>query len=298
MVLAGACSFGILSTFVKLVYRQGYTAAEISFSQAFLGMLVLWALLFLRGKDRNPTHSCPAGWAHRLPVLLTGVAIGLTTFVYYLSVQYISASLAIVILMQFTWIGMLLDWLLSGHKPSFLQVITTSLILAGTVLASGVLGAQAPEISIAGVLYALAAALLYAVYIVANSRVGSRVGLLTKSALIMTGSAAGVFLVNAPYLLMSNHFDLTLLQWAAFLALFGTIIPPVLFATGIPKIGAGVSAILMTAELPVAVACSHLILGELVAPLQWLGIGIMLAAMMMHHARINPKGKRPLPPVC
>lgn len=290
MVLAGACSFGILSTFVKLAYRQGYTAAEISFSQAFLGMLALWTLVFLRGKDRNPTHACPAGWADRLPVLLTGAAIGLTTFVYYRSVHYISASLAIVILMQFTWMGMLLEWALSGQKPSSLQLVTTALILAGTVLASGVLGASAPEISPAGVLYALASALLYAVYIVANSRVGSRVGLLPKSALIMTGSAAGVFLVNARDLVLNGHFDLGLLEWAAFLALFGTIIPPVLFATGIPRIGAGVSAILMTAELPVAVACSHLILREPVAPWQWLGIGIMLAAMMMLHARKKAGG--------
>ncbi len=284
MVLTGACSFGILSTFVKLAYRQGYTAAEISFSQAFLGMLVLWALVFLRGNNRSQTHSCrPAGWAYFLPVLLTGAAIGLTTFVYYLSVQYISASLAIVILMQFTWMGMLLDWLFSGQKPAFLQLVTTALILVGTLLASGVLRAHVPEIPLTGVLYALASALLYAIYIVANTRVGSQIELLSKGALIMTGSTVSIFLVNARALVMSSHFDLGLLQWASFLAVFGTIIPPVLFATAIPKIGAAVSAILMTAELPVAVACSHLILREHVAPGQWLGICIMLAAMIMLH---------------
>jgi drug/metabolite transporter (DMT)-like permease len=49
MVLAGAVSFGILSSFVKLAYQQGYSPAEISFAQALTGAAILWILaLFYR----------------------------------------------------------------------------------------------------------------------------------------------------------------------------------------------------------------------------------------------------------
>ena len=51
-------------------------------------------------------------------LLFTGSAIGLTNFFYYESVSYISASLAIVILMQFTWFSLLLEWLIFKSKPS------------------------------------------------------------------------------------------------------------------------------------------------------------------------------------
>jgi drug/metabolite transporter (DMT)-like permease len=76
MVFAGACSFGILSTFVKLAYREGYTAAEISFTQALAGMVVLWILYLLRQRRREKTTPGQWGW-----LLLTGASIGLTSFV-------------------------------------------------------------------------------------------------------------------------------------------------------------------------------------------------------------------------
>jgi drug/metabolite transporter (DMT)-like permease len=281
MVFAGACSFGILSTFVKLAYADGYTAAEIAFSQAGMGMLVLWALGLL-SMQKHPFRLNTGGWA---ALLLTGAFIGLTTFAYYLSVQYIAASLAIVLLMQFSWMGMLLDWLLFKKRPSRQALWATGLVLAGTLPAAGISVSGINAVSITGVLYALLSALLYAVYVVANSRSGNHLHPLQKSAVVMTGSMLGIFLLNAPALLQSLHFDYGLLKWTLFLSLFGTIIPPVLFSKGIPRIGAGISGVVMTAELPVAVICSHLVLNERISALQWLGVAVMLVAIALLNKR-------------
>lgn len=285
MVFAGACSFGILSSFVKLAYKEGYSAAEISASQAFTGMLVLWLLVFLNKKSREDCFSFRLKWAGRWPVLFTGITIGLTTFVYYVSVQYIPASVAIVLLMQFTWMGILLDWLLFKKQPGQMELLATALILAGTIMASGLMRTTIHQLSIAGILYALASAFFYAVYVVANSRTGHTIHPLRKSAMIMTGSTAAIFMVNAPVFISSNHFDAHLIKWALFLALFGTIVPPALFSKGIPKIGAGISAIVMTAELPVAVICSHMVLKEPVDGLQWAGVLLMLLSMGLLQVR-------------
>jgi len=35
LVFFGACSFGILSTFVKLAYHDGYTLGDVTGAQAF-----------------------------------------------------------------------------------------------------------------------------------------------------------------------------------------------------------------------------------------------------------------------
>lgn len=270
MVFAGACSFGILSTFVKLAYREGYSAAGISFSQAFTGFLVLLMLQLLFGREK--------GFKGALPVLLTGATIGLTTFFYYVSVVYIPASLAIVLLMQCTWMGILLDWVLFKKRPGRVQGFVTMLILVGAALANPAWAA-----SLKGVMYALLSAFCYAGFIVANSRTGRQMGTLKKSTVIMMGSALSIFIVNAHQLVVVEHFDGGILKWALFLSLFGTIIPPVLFAKGIPKIGAGISAIVMTAELPVAVICSHIVLQEPVGWLQWVGVVIMLLAIVLLH---------------
>ncbi|HVI48659.1 MAG TPA: DMT family transporter [Chitinophaga sp.] len=280
MVFVGACSFGILSTFVKLAYTEGYTAAEISVSQAFTGMVVLWLLsqLFTRNTSA-PTEQLKERTVRQL--LFTGAALGLTTFVYYLSVQYIPASVAIVLLMQFTWMGMLLEWLVFGKKPARMQALITLVILTGTVLSAGLLNAQASVLPLKGIVYALASALLYAVYILANSRTGNQLHPLKKSRVIMAGSTLGIFVANAHQLIGSPHFDMGLLKWVLSLSLFGTILPPLLFARGIPKIGAGISGIIMTAELPVAVICSHIVLHEPVDVWQWTGVVIMLIAIAL-----------------
>lgn len=279
MVFAGACSFGILSTFVKLAYRKGYSAATIAASQAFTGLVVL-AILFWLFKRRQPGHAAfQLARQHWMPLFFTGIAIGLTTFVYYVSVQYIPASLAIVLLMQFTWMGMLLEWLLHRKRPGWLQVVATVVILAGTIMAGGLLPLHAVAWPIKGILYALASALFYAIYVVANSRTSNGLHPVAKSVVIMLGSTTGIVLVNARSLMTDSYIDAGLIPWALFLALFGTIIPPVLFAKGIPKIGAGISAIIMTAELPVAVICSHLLLQEPVDAWQWTGVVIMLVAI-------------------
>jgi drug/metabolite transporter (DMT)-like permease len=279
MVFAGACSFGILSTFVKLAYREGYTAAEISLTQAFTGLVVLCLLWQFYQKNKTAMKAREWGW-----LLLTGVSIGLTSFVYYVSVAYIPASVAIVILMQFTWIGLLLDWCLFKKKPSLLQLITTVLILAGTWMGSGLATGGTPHWPLKGLLYAGASALLYAIYVIANSRVGKQLPSLQKSAVMMMGSTMGIFLVNVQPLLHSTHFNAGLIKWALFLSLFGTIIPPLLFAKGIPKVGAGISAVIMTAELPVAIICSHIILKEPVNGLQWAGVALMLLSMLLLNA--------------
>jgi drug/metabolite transporter (DMT)-like permease len=186
--------------------------------------------------------------------------------------------------MQFTWIGLLMEALLFKKKPSALQVVTTVLILAGTWMGSGVAGGGLSGLSVKGLLFAAASAILYAIYVIANSRVGKNLDAGKKSAVMITGSTLCIFLINAPQLLTSTHFDMGLGKWALFLSLFGTVIPPLLFARGIPRVGAGISGVIMTAELPVAIVCSHFILQEPVNGLQWAGVVVMLLSMLLLNA--------------
>jgi drug/metabolite transporter (DMT)-like permease len=95
----------------------------------------------------------------------------MSNFLYYQSVSYIPASLAIVILMQFTWISLLLDWLFYRVRPRKIELLTVLLILIGTVLASGIFEQEIQSFSWIGVAFALATSFTYASYIVANSRI-------------------------------------------------------------------------------------------------------------------------------
>lgn len=273
MVIGGAMSYGFLTSFVKLAYRQGYNPAEISFVQAFLGAIVLWSV-FLISKKKTATSK------DILLFLFTGVTIGISTYLYYLSVKYIPASTAIVLLMQFTWISILIEWVVFHKKPIFIELVITTVILVGTMLASGVLAQSELTISLKGIVYVLFASALYAIYIVANSRISKNVNWQNKSAWIITGAALAIFFVNFKNIVFYNHFGFDLVKWGFFLAVFGTILPPVLFAIGIPKVGATTSSLLMTIELPTAVVAAYLLLNENLSLTQIIGVGITLMAIV------------------
>lgn len=289
MVLLGGAMYGTMSSFVKLSYSLGYNAAEISFSQALLAALFLGTFILItpyNGKERLSAKEI-------VSMLLTGGSIGITNFLYYQSVNYISASLAIVILMQFTWFSLLLEWFIFRQKPGKSELLTVIFILIGTLLAGNLASAGVLSFSWRGMALALASSFTYAVYIVANSKARKEVRWQTKSTLIMAGSALTIFIVNAKTIVTANHFGYEFLQWAVFLAVIGTTIPTALFASGIPKIGAGTSSILMTVEFPVAVLCAYIILNETIHPVQIAGIIMMLAAItaMNYYKLSNAKKK-------
>lgn len=279
MVFAGACSYGILSTFVKLAYQAGYTIEELSVTQASIGFIVLSTLTLIQRHYKKPaTGSIPtSAWLY---LLLTGSCIGMTSYVYYLSVKYIPASVAIVLLMQFTWIGILLEWLFFNKKPTAIQFAIIGVIWVATIMASGIAGTQNSHLPVIGILYGLLSALFYAVFILINSRLKYAVSSLTKSSVMIMGSAISLTIFTGHQLLAVHHFNIQLLKWGAFLALFGTIIPPLLFASGIPKTGHFKSSVLMTVEFPVAMCCSWLFLNEHISMLQWIGIVILLLAIV------------------
>jgi len=288
MVLLGGVMYGTMSSFVKLSYTKGYNAAEISFAQAILSALFLGICAFAARKtDKGrPTRK------DVLPLILTGSAIGLTNFLYYQSVTYISASLAIIILMQFTWFSLLLEWIIFTKKPSRLELLTVFFILIGTVMAGNLFDVQTWSFSLKGIILVLFASLTYAVYIVANGRVGKGVRWQSKSTLIMIGSTLAIFMINGRTIATDNHLDGEFLFFAIFLAVIGTTIPTALFASGIPKVGAGISSILMTVELPVAVICARVVLNEQISPMQVAGIIIMLAAIFAMNYYKSLKSKK------
>lgn len=274
-VLLGGTMYGTMSSLVKLLYSKGFNAAELAFWQALLAAFFLGICTFITRK----TDKGKLLYKDFLPLLLTGSAIGLTNFLYYQSVSYISASLAIVILMQFTWFSLLLEWIIFTKKPSRIELLTVFFILIGTVMAGNLFDVKEWSFSPKGILLAIFSSLTYAIYIIANGRVSKGVRWQAKSMSIMIGSSLSIFIINSQTVVLNNHFSSNFILWAIFLAIVGTTIPTALFAAGISKIGAGMSSILMTVELPVAVLCAYIILHECINPLQIAGIIIMLAAI-------------------
>jgi len=280
-VFLGACSFGILSTFVKLAYHEGYTLGDVTGAQAFFGAVILWTLFFFQSRTSaykaKEIKIITPWWK----MVLAGTCTGLVSVFYYQCVKLVPNSVAIILLMQFIWMSILLEFLIFKKRPSGIQLAAILLVLSGTVLASGMVETSISSINLTGIGFGLLAALCYAGFLMLSGRIGNEYPALKKSALMITGACILIFIIFPPSFLINGALAGSLIKWGLIIAVFGTVIPPLFYAEGVPKIGTALSSILSAAELPVAVMMAGFVLQEQVSFLRWVGVAIILSAMVL-----------------
>lgn len=275
LVLIGAASFGLLSTFVKLGYQAGFSPAEVTGSQVLFGCAGLWLMCVPFFKQLRLLSKGTIG-----KLILSGVFSGLTGVFYYLSLQTVSASLGVVLLFQFVWMGILLDWIMQRRRPGANQWIALVFVLIGTVFAAGTQALSLAKFDLLGITLGLLAAASYTGTLSVNARVAPEAPPIIRSTLMMTGTLILTWIIYPPQFFVNGTLGHGLWVWGALLGLFGVIIPPYLFAKGIPSIGAGIATILGSLELPVVIITSALILKEPVEITQWLGVLLILLGIV------------------
>lgn len=274
-VLLGAISYGVLSTFVKLAYSEGFTLGQIIFSQAGIGCLFLWILTFFK-KLINKEYRLNFNRSESIKLILTGIPIGLTSIIYYKCVQEIPASMAILLLFQFTWMGNLVECIMERRLPSKTQVLSIVLLLIGTIFSSNIFNGGLNHLTFLGTIYGLLAACSYTAFTFVSGKVATNVDPIQRSALMLTGAFIFIVILFPPRFLGDIKIVLPLLKYGVALALFGMIIPPLFFSIGVPVIGMGLTSIIASIELPVAIIVSTTILHENSSMIQWIGILIIL----------------------
>ena len=284
LVGLGATSYGMLATFVKLAYDEGFTTAEVTSSQFIFGILGM-LIINLFQKIRTKEKPLKATSKNIFQLMLAGSSLGMTSVFYYLCVKYIDVSIAIVLLMQTVWMGVLLEWILDKKAPSTQKTVSVIIVLIGTLLATNLLNNQNP-IDWRGILWGLLAAASFTTTMFTANRVAAEISASQRSLYMLFGGAIivfgfGIFTQTTPY-----NFDI-FLNWGIYLALFGTIIPPLLMNAGFPITGIGLGSIVSALELPVSVFMAYIILDETVIFSQWLGIVFILIAIIIMNVNIR-----------
>ncbi|SFT27743.1 DMT family transporter [Paenibacillus sp. BC26] len=284
VILAGACSFGLLATFVKKAYETGFSVGDVVGSQNLFGVTMLWLLVLMTKRSAKQSNASQAFRItfRQVPLLMTvGTTTGLTGMLYYTALQYIPASFAIVLLFQFTWMGILLESVVERKRPGKDKVLSLIALFVGIIMASGFLGGSHKGISFIGVALGLLSAVTYTLFIWFSGRTAKQVDPIARSAIMLSGSFILAMLVFPPHFIIDGSLYEGLLPWGLLLALFGVVIPPLFYAIGVPRIGGGLASILSAAELPMAVMMSYIVLKETVSWQQWVGVCITLCGIAL-----------------
>lgn len=274
----GATSYGMLATFVKMAYAEGFTTPEVTIAQFVYGITgILLINAFQKAQNKNQaTKAAPKTIAL---LLLAGTSLGMTSVFYYLAVKYIPVSIAIVLLMQTVWMGVLFEMLLEKKIPSAQKIISVLVVLLGTALATNIIENQI-AFDWRGILLGLLSAASFTTTMFTANRVGIGVSSAQRSLFMLLGGALIVFGFAIANQTGDFHFEI-FAKWGIVLALFGTIIPPLLFNAGFPLTGIGLGSIVSALELPVSVLMAYFLLNENINTWQWIGIVLIILAIVI-----------------
>jgi drug/metabolite transporter (DMT)-like permease len=278
LVGLGATSYGMLATFVKLAYKEDFTTAEVTSAQFIYGIIGI-LIINLFQKQQAKTVVIKATKKNIFQLMLAGTSLGMTSVFYYLCVKYIDVSIAIVLLMQTVWIGVLLEWFLDKKAPSTQKIIAVVIVLIGTLLATNLLNSTV-EIDWRGLIFGMLAACSFTTTMFTANKVALGISSAQRSLYMLLGGA--VIVAGFALFTQTTPFNTEIfMKWGIVLALFGTIIPPMLMNSGFPHIGLGLGSIVSSLELPVSVMMAYFILNETVVVSQWLGVLLIIFAIVI-----------------
>jgi drug/metabolite transporter (DMT)-like permease len=290
LVALGASSYGMLATFVKLAYQEGFTTAEVTTAQFIYGILgMLLINLFQRVTQQKTVRK--ATTKNSLQLMLAGTSMGMTSVFYYLAVGFIPVSIGIVLLMQTVWMGVLLEWVLDKKKPSLQKTIAVFIVIIGTLLAINIFQIDFNDSKIEwtkGCALGLLAAASFTTTMFTANKIALEISAAQRSLFMLFGG--GIIVFGFAFFTQIAPFNLEIFfKWGIVLALFGTIIPPVLLNAGFPMTGIGLGSIVSSLELPVSVCMAYVVLNERVVPLQWLGIACIIFAIVIMNVSFRKK---------
>ncbi|MCD0468922.1 DMT family transporter [Flavobacterium sp. JAS] len=286
LVAIGATTYGMLATFVKMAYSEGYSTAEVTTSQFILGIIgVLLINTFQKIKLKdNVVKATPKNIFN---LMLAGTSLGMTSLFYYLAVKYIPVSIGIILLMQTVWMGVLLEMILEKKLPSKQKVVAVIIVLIGTVLATNIINNDI-TLDWRGIVWGVLAAASFTTTMFTANSVATGISSAQRSLYMLLGGSIIVFSFAFATQITPFNFEI-FMKWGIILALFGTIIPPMLMTAGFPLTGIGLGSIVSALELPVSVMMAYVLLNEEVIFSQWVGIVLIILAIIIMNVNFKRK---------
>ncbi|HJJ36897.1 MAG TPA: DMT family transporter, partial [Methanocorpusculum sp.] len=261
----------------------------------FYGWLILAIIVAIvwfayQRKQPKPVRNTQPMPKRVILMIIAGIVMALVTILYFHSfaVFGLPVSLAVILLFQYAWIGVVVECIARRQLPSKGKVIACIVIIIGTILAGGILGA---DLSLAmmnpiGIVCGVAAACCYAFFVYFSGSIETQMPPLHKSFLIATVALIFVILFIAVFYggfgtVAAAFANVEALQFSIPLGIFGIAIPVFFLAVGAPKISTGMATILNSAELPLETLLAVVVLGNSVVALQWIGVVLIILGIAL-----------------
>ena len=278
-VVASAVAFGAMAILARVAFASGVdtpTLLALRFAIAAVAMLSI---------ARLRRVMLPRGAMLGALVLLGAVGYGGQAFTFFTALTLAPAGLVALLLYLHLALVARMAAAFLHERLTAVKLAALALALAGTVLTIAPALTDTGNVTggtriVAGIGFAVAAAVFYALYIVFGAALGRRVSALQTSTVVIA-SAAAVFVLAA--LVRGPQWPQTLTGCLAVLAIafLSTVAAVTLYFAGLKRIGPTRASTISTLEPLVTVTLAAIALGERIAPVQMAGGALILAAVVL-----------------
>jgi len=273
LVALSTVAYGVLPIFGKIAYAAGIAAIPLLAWRYAIAALLIGATA---GGPRLPLRERARLWA-------IGSVFVFNSIAYFRALEEIPASVTALVLYTYPVMVALLAAAAGVERLTARGLVAALAAFLGCALTAG--GAPVGQpLSAGGVAWALAAAAIYAGYIVLSGRFGR--GVPARVLALHLAQVAAVVCVGLALAGPGLRLPADPRAWASVAAIgvVSTVVAMTTFLAGMALVGPTRASVLSSLEVIVTLALAAALLGERLAPMQWVGAALILGAVAFQNA--------------
>ena len=273
LVVLSAIGFGTLGIFGVIAAEEGLSIPTVLALRFGLAAVVVWIVLWLRGRFRLLTGRLLA-----IAFALGAFGYATQSGLYFLGLEFMTAGMVAIVLYTYPAFVVCIVAVFHPSRVTTVLLVALGLSIGGVALITGADPAGADP---RGVAVVLGAALAYSLYIVVSQRALTTVDAELLTAFVLPAAAVSFVVFGAGTGSLALPGSPTAWGVALAIAILATVIPVLAFFAGIAKIGASRASIISTAEPGVTVALGALVLGEPVTAVTIVGGALVVTGVIL-----------------
>lgn len=280
LVAGGAMLLATKGVITKFIYARGMDYESVVVVRSVLAVPLFWAWALRYGA---------AGAILRAPLRTITIAAfagalcySLGSLLNFYALTLIDASLERAVLFTYPAMVVLAAAVIARRMPPARVSGAIVMTWLGVALAVGAFDPGVLAANAVGAACILACAATFAVFYLISERYTREVGSLAYTVFAMTGAASVLLLWYLPrHQTWPTVPDATSWALMALLVVFATVVPVLMLAEGVRRVGAERGAIISTVGPPFTILVAWIALDERMAPAQLLGTALIVAGILI-----------------
>ena len=272
LVFLAGSSYGFIVPAVKIASANGVNVADFLPAQYLFSFILMAGVIAARKVKLTEPREM-------LKLAGIGLLTSCTSLCYYRAVALLPGAVALTLLFQFVWIGVIINSVVERKLPDKPTIVAVVLVLVGTVFAAGLVDASFSDLDPQGVMFGLGSAVFYSLFLFTSGKIGTDYVVPLR---VMMLSLGGFFMTSVLNLnfFMEALWDPAIWPYAVAMSFLGIIIPTGLIAFASPKLPAGMVTIMASSELPVGVLAAWAIISDVPSVPTLIGVCLVLAGIV------------------